>query len=353
VGFERASGLPVEICFAGKLENKNYIADLAFGETRSEVFLGHKWVRSLTRPVMSCEAGEAALLIVEVDECQRRRSRGQFTFYAPCWVGGEIDLVAIMERLEHSRNAKEDLRRFRRSQLSYEVTTDREMFLRFHDEMYRPYIKNVYGDRAFLVSMGEFLSTIERGELLLVKQQEEFIAGQILLYEDGRARAWSVGIKDGDRAYVRAGAIKALDHFVALHVSRRGYRTLHQGGSRPFLWDGVLHHKRRRGLRLTDHTARWFAMNVPASATGAWAFLVNNPFIHEQEGKYRGEVFCEDGASPSEEQLRTLYSELYMNGMAGLDVYLAKPAATTAPIPPELRGKLRIDHVFGSPEHKA
>jgi hypothetical protein len=345
-GQERTSGLPLEIVFAGQLENKNYIAELAYGGTGSEVSLGRKWVRDLAHRAAACGTGMEAMVFVEMDERQRQRFGDRFPFHVPCWVGGDIDLVAVMARLQHSKNAKEDMRRFRKSELGYQVTTDKEAFERFYHDMYLPYIKNVYGERAFLVNMSEFSSTIEHGELLLVKQREESIAGQIILYENGCARAWIVGIKDGDRAYVKAGAIKALDHFLAVHVSERGYRRLHQGASRPFLLDGVLHHKKRRGLRITDHAERGFAIDFPVESPAAWAFLASNPFVYRQNGQYRGAVFRGGDSSPSEEELRLLVEDLYMDGMEGLSVYLAGPARTPAAIPAELHDKVRIEYAF-------
>jgi hypothetical protein len=48
-GRERVSGAPLVIVYAGQIENKNYIAELAFGRTRTEVSLGRKWVCNLMR----------------------------------------------------------------------------------------------------------------------------------------------------------------------------------------------------------------------------------------------------------------------------------------------------------------
>jgi len=108
--------------------------------------------------------------------------------------------------------------------------------------------------------------------------------------------------------------MRALDYLRSQYLAERGYKALHMGGSRPFLLDGVLRHKRELKVRLSDHTKRIFSLNLTASSAGAKAFIANNPFIYENKGTYRGAIFIEPDLPLSQERLRELYDEIPYGG---------------------------------------
>jgi len=323
-GRERASGAPLAILFAGQLQNKNYLAHLAFADSPVDQALGWRWLWALLPPVGKRESGGVDIRIIELHESQRRLLRRRFQFFVPIWIGGEVDLSCRIARLQHSRNAKADLRRMQKNETTYEVTRDPEAFEEFYLNMYLPYIKNRYGDRAFSMSHDEMVGKYECSELLFVKVRGERVAGQILLYEDDRVRAWSIGVKDGDSLYVKAGAIKALDYLLLPYLTDRGYKVLHMGASRPFLLDGALQYKRNLGVRVVDHTARYFSLSFSPGSAGAKAFVTNNPFIFQSDGAYRGALFIEPELPLSQERLQELYAEYHMDGLAGLSLFDAR-----------------------------
>ncbi|HWR72226.1 MAG TPA: GNAT family N-acetyltransferase, partial [Nitrospirota bacterium] len=194
----------------------------------------------------------------------------------------------------------------------------------FYSNMYLPYIKNRYGDRAFPMSHEDMVGKLGCSELLFLTVRGERVAGDILLYEGDRARAWSTGVKDGDFSYVKAGAMKALDYLRYQYLAERGYKALHMGGSRPFLLDGVLRHKRELRVRVSDHTKRYFSLSFTEGSVGAGAFLANNPFVYESQGTYRGALFIDPDLPLSPERLREIYDKYHMDGLAGLSLFDAR-----------------------------
>jgi hypothetical protein len=333
-GYERESGLPLAVMFAGQLESKNYVAHLAFAGTPRESALGHRWIwRVLPR---NWRGDSVDLRVVELETRERQRFRGRYQVCIPCWVGGEIDLAAAVAHTRESKNAKEDLRRIRRDQIEYEVTRSDQAFERFYVNMYTPYIESVYGDRAFSMSHAEMTRMRDRSELFIVKMKGEPVAGVIIVYENGRPRAWSLGVKDGNRAYVKAGALRALDYLLVFYLAGKGHVTVHMGASRPFLKDGVLRHKRRNGLRLTDHTSRSYALRPAQRSRAAEAFLKNNPFIAlEQDESLRGMVFLDDESASSRPKLEQLIAEYEIPGLSGFDFRAAADMRPLVSVPVE------------------
>lgn len=295
-GCAHDSAVPLTILYAGQLENKNYIAHLAFVARPTETALGPRWV---WRALRASPAG-ADVRIAELDTGLARILRNRFRFYLPCWIGGEIDLTQAVRHIRRSKNAKEDLRRIRRDGIGYDVARGAAAFAQFYSEMYRPYIETVYGDRAFAMSYDEMIGKLDRSELFLVTRGGEPVAGLIIIYEARGPRAWSLGVKDGDRALVKAGVLRALDYLLVFYLAENGHASVHMGASRPFLKDGVLRHKRRIGLRISDSTARGFALQPTPQSSGARAFLSENPFIFQRDGQYVGAVFAADASLPAE-----------------------------------------------------
>ena len=323
-GRERMSGAPLVIVFAGQLENKNYVSNLAFADFPAEQALGPRWLWTLLPTKRKRKSDGVDLRIIELHESQRRRLAAHFQFFVPIWIGSELDLQRAVARLHRSKNARYDLRRMSSDGITGEVTHSRESFEHFYANMYLPYIKNRYGDRAFPMSHEDMVRKLGCAELFYVKVQGERVAGHILLYENDSVRAWSVGVKDGDNFHVKAGAIKALDYLTFQYLAERGYKTLHMGASRPFLLDGVLRHKKGLGVRVSDHTKRYFSLHIKAGSAGAQAFVVNNPFIYVSKGTYRGALFIESDLPLPPERLGELHDEYHIDGLAGLSLFDAR-----------------------------
>jgi hypothetical protein len=141
----------------------------------------------------------------------------------PCWIGGMQDLRVVHWLAEYSRDVETDLKRIRRNRLDYRVTTDPAEFDRFYRTMYVPYITRTFGDHAFLMQYEELQAALSNCELLLRTQDGQDIAGGIIIYEHGRPRGWSVGVKDGDSRWVKAVGLSAIHYLRARYLRSRGF----------------------------------------------------------------------------------------------------------------------------------
>jgi hypothetical protein len=240
------------------------------------------------------------------------------------------------------------LRQIEHREATYEVVRNRGDFDRFYFDMYLPYVTNVYGERAFLMGHQEMMSRLDECELFRVWIDGECVAAEVLLYERNRVRGWSVGVKNGDRKYVKAGAIAVLDYLKYRYLQQKGYKYIHLGASRPFLRDGVLRHKSHAGLRIVDDSGQIFMTSCPAVSSPAWTFLENNPFIRKESGQYWGTILTSRDNPPSAETLRSLYRELYVRGLAGLTIYSGEPWPSAPSIPQELEHKINIAAIMAN-----
>jgi hypothetical protein len=328
-GQERSSGGPLAVFFAGQLESKNYMAHRVFGDTWNETPPRRVRRRSLLRRAQS-RRSEHGLAIFETEEPAWVLARFPDALLVPCWIGGVQDLRVADWLAEYSRDVANDLKRIRRNGLDYRVTTDPGEFDRFYRTMYLPYITRTFGDHAFLMQCEELQAALPNCELLLITQDGQDIAGSIIIYEQDRPRGWSVGVKDGDSRWVKAGGLSAIQYLRARYLRSRGFTQLHQGASRPFLDDGALRFKRKLGMALVDRAPKWFAVLARRDSESVRAFFCRNPVIYERNGELNGALFRDSGSLPTEAEVGGLFREYYMLGLAGLTLFHFEPVESAS-----------------------
>lgn len=318
-GSERSTGAAIAVTFAGPEGSKHYLSHLVFGGVRSErhVRLPRAWLADPRR----LECMDADAIVQETPSWQRVEPP---SFWIPCWVGGTLRMVDAERRRRQSVDVKKDMRRVRRLGVELEIASDRAGFETFYHDFYVPYVRAAYGDRSFLVPWTEVEAALPRCKLLWIRKDGERIAGQMLLHEYGRVRTWCLGVKEGRREWVEAGAIGAIYHLGLQHLASRGLEEVHLGASRPFLSDGVLRYKRKWGMRLVDHSANGFRFTLQPGAASLGAFLERHPFVHRTERGLEAAGFVRDaGTGKVDEVLR----EFGMVGLRDFTVHdLCKPS---------------------------
>jgi len=125
----------------------------------------------------------------------------------------------------------------------HEISREKSSFEIFYHSMYLPYVKSRYNETAIIMSPGEFKALSKTSSVLLIKNEDDFIAG--VLMERDRAGFYIkiLGIKDGNWEYVQSGAIGAIYYFSILEARKRGDSKLRIGATKPFLNDGLTRFK--------------------------------------------------------------------------------------------------------------
>ncbi|HEY4611748.1 MAG TPA: hypothetical protein VII11_02065, partial [Bacteroidota bacterium] len=211
-GQERTSRAHLSILYMGQLENKNYIENLAFEGANAQHDLSTAWIWNVARRT-SCRRGKTDLIVIDLEDRHYFRFGNDSGFYIPSWMGAEFVLSEALARFKSCEDTSRDPRRIRGSKgarFEFEVTRKPEQFDRFYYGMYVPYVKQRYGDRAFLEPYGRIREEMDRSELCLVKRDGDCVAGSIVIYEPHRVHWWILGVKDGNRDHVKAGAITAM-----------------------------------------------------------------------------------------------------------------------------------------------
>jgi hypothetical protein len=319
-GKELSSQQPLSVLFAGKADSKSYIAQLVFGESWIEKEQSRIWKGKLLQRARAGN-GRYDLAIVQSDLPQPATDVAAAIFQVPCWVGGGKNLAAAREFARHSKQIKIDIKRIKKNRLDYRVTSEPEEFERFYHSMYLPHVRRVFQDGACLTLYEEIQAAMPSSELFLVTRDGQDIAGGILTYDgNGQVHVSSVGVKDGDVRWVKAGALAGYDYLRVVYLLEKGIRRLHLGASRPFLNNGALCFKKKRGMDITDCTRQSFIILPQRGSAGMTGFLRHNPFIYQDEGKLKGAIFVSEDTLSDIDAAR-LFHDWYVPGLDSLTLF--------------------------------
>jgi len=275
-------------------------------------------------------------------------------FYIPSWISGQFDMPLDKDYfIKKNTSIRSDIKKIDKNQLSYAVTRDVFQLENYYYNMHVPFIKKAFGDRAYISDYNEvkrdFIKQTVYKDLLLIKKDNDYIAGSLLDYNKKLAKIVILGIKEGNYEYVKDGAIGAIYYFSILFFEKLGCKRIELGLSRPFLEDGVLRYKRKWGQTLIpQHMKSVFMVKMLSETEGLKGFFVNNPFIYEDASGLNGAVFVENNRYFSEKDFKKLIKDYYQPGISKLVIYKfdKSDSNTFTPVPAELSDKVEVRSVY-------
>lgn len=297
-----------------------YLVDLLYSEEPVKESLGKVSIWKV-KSKLSSDISKADLVFIGTDELfSGFLSRQGFTII-PQWILFMRDLSKPspeIDKLSRTNSSlKRDLKRIRKHKYSYEMTHDPAKFKYFYHHMYLRYIPKRFGKLSLLGGFHYMKLTFEKGQLLLVKQGSDYVAGNIIVTHNGRAFSSCFGIREGNIEYLRQGALAATYYFTILWTKERGYESCDFGHCRPFLDDGVSRYKKKWGMEIERSKRNWdiFAMKICNFSLGAHDFLTKNPFIFIDQDKLKGLILAEQDHPLSSEEVQSLFKTYHIPGL--------------------------------------
>jgi hypothetical protein len=267
-GAELHSGLPLSVLFATESSTGSYLVKLFFAPGCRQEPLGHIPLCNLRRT--AARAG-CQMMLPEVHYTQRPRD----AHFVPVWVHGAVELPLAVQ----NHSLKQDLRQARLHRLQVTIARDHGTLERFYHEMYVPTLAKSHGDSAVPRELEELVAGLPYSDLLLANSAAGWVGGLMLAYEKPFPRLWCLGVREGDRKYLRQGVVTTLYDFAFRHLAEAGYSRVNLGLSRAFLNDGVLRYKQKFGHKVTRTTDWGFALTVIEPTPATESVLRNNPFV--------------------------------------------------------------------------
>lgn len=247
----------------------------------------------------------------------------------PQWVSSSLDIskpLSQIWKMDKNRSLKENLRKIRQNEYSYEISRDPSRFQQFYHEMYLPHIMRRFGQHALINQFDQLKRFFEIGHLILVKRNNDYVAGNIMVkYKEGIS-IHSSGVKQGNIDYLREGALVASYYFSIVWAKSQKYKSINFGHSRPFLNDGGLVHKKRWGMwvRRSHSNRAIFGIRLNNLSQSTKTFLARNPLIVIHRDKLKGLVFAGQENEVTAEELLSLFKTFHTPGLDSLIVISPK-----------------------------
>ena len=242
---------------------------------------------------------EADLILVGIDEFFAKLLARQGYIVIPEWIMFKLNLAKPIPQGRKNKTLHENLKKIEKYGLSYEITKDFDRLKFFFNHMYMPYSIMKYGKLSIVGNLFHLSQIFENGLLLMVKKQDQWIAGFLIEVKDKIVCARYSGVKDGDFEYVKNGALAACYYFTISWARDQGYEWVDFGHCRPFFNDGAFRHKETWGMeicksnRLMIETKSVSGIKVCNNMNGQFDFLENNPFICIDGGKLKSFIFSQ------------------------------------------------------------
>jgi len=317
-GMEASSHEPLKLIFSGSEIQKNYILKLAYDSSCKERYGGKKFFWSLYL-LIKRNIGRYPLIIIEGHTFHRIFYEKRKDFFVPQW----LKSFAKIPLVPSNKSSKNDLRKIRKHNITYRSTKDPDELQDFYHNMYLPSIEQRHQKSAIPMDYQSMLNVIGsgHGELLLIRTEQDDIAGVVIVTQEKIPRLWSAGAMAANPIYRKIGATAATYWFSAQHLSAAGHHSMDMGLSRGFLNDGVFQFKTKWADKFTAHGARGFIIKQGDLSKGEKLFFRNNPFVYLEKGFLYGAVFAENTDSLADDDIEKWRKQYYLPGLQGLHIF--------------------------------
>ncbi len=318
---------PLAIAYAGNdQEMADHWANKIFSDYKKES-LGKHWIWKISR-LLAKHPSAPSLCLFEKGGFTDKFPSCNPGLTIPCWFQSEIDISMPIEKLSKRkrRGFNDILRRIRKFNLSYEVTNNPRDFEHFYETMHVPYIKNRHGAESMFLSRKRIQKIFKESTLILLKKDNEVIAGDLLEQTSRGAALRLTGIKDGNLDYLRYGAGVALYYFGILEAQKRGYKKINIGGTTPFLSDGLTRFKSFINAKIVPNTylsKKCLWMMFLKDSAALENFFVKNPVVYYPKPflPHRA-LFISEEQALDNEKFKDTFSSNTFGGLKGHDVFI-------------------------------
>jgi len=190
--------------------------------------------------------GPCELALTEVSRISRGLGEHGKGFVLPRW----LDTLLLAESSLQTDSNKRTGRLVEEQGFTYRTSHSDEDLELFYDRMFKPYILSRHKDASVMVDYSYFEKRMKKkdSQLFLLMQGEETVAASFTERKHGNIKFSGIGVLDGRRDLIQAGAIRALYYFMLTYFRDKGVNVINFGGTSPMLSDGLTRFKRTLGV---------------------------------------------------------------------------------------------------------
>lgn len=305
-GREKHSGVDLSILLITNKEEFPYLSKIMFSESPQIERIERVFLWNIRKKLKKISP-EIDSLFIRSDRFYSHYFEKQGFTIIPEWVTTTMDITKPIEDIykKFSKSGKEDIRKVKKYNYSYELTEDLEKLKLFYYKMYLPYTSDRHGKSAICVNFHAIRHLFERdNKLMMIKYNDEYVFGSLFYVKRDKAIATYTGLMEGKDDCLKRSVSAASYYFLIQWAKENGINYLDFGKCRSFLNDGVFRYKRKWGtsIRKTDSNSPGvIAFKTCKSSEGNESFLLNNPFICLENNQLKVRIYKQKNQIISEE----------------------------------------------------
>lgn len=308
-GRELVTGEPLCIAFCGTAVFKEYQRRISFQDGNEEKYVGRFWANVIPL-YLKYRFPECGLLIVHLYKSGEANSK-HFNVHlkSPVWMPLKLDLKATLESSVRRAWFKNVAKKIADNKFTFEVKSDEASLEDFYRRMYLPLVKNRYGSATIPADYRGLIQRLSTSELVMVKMGDNYVGGCLVDFGEEIPRMLEMGVLDGSPELIKRGVSDAIYFMSIDRVIQKGGVAVSFGNSRGFLNDGPLFHKFLVGATFHNShypKAGFLYFQILNRTPGLEQFLIQNPLLISEGGRYYATAFCRVPATPSERVLTIL-----------------------------------------------
>jgi hypothetical protein len=287
VGTTKPSKSKLSTIVFGEKQSVAYFSKLIYVDEPKVEFLGK---RTLSNISSFAEKTTDDLAIVEVDWSSSNFLLNSGFLILP-QINFVLDITGSLETIQ-SRMAGSKIRRINKvvkAGYSFEITKSPAKLRLFYYEMYLPHMFARHGKSARPVSFSECKRLFSKGELMLIKQDQKYVAGVLLVPHGKELYQPLIAVKNTDKQ-ITLGSYAATYYTIVSGMQKR-YTRVDFGDAPAFIQDGLFQYKKEWGMRIRpakEYYAKVCGIRFSNMGEGVKDFLSANPFIFMDGKNLRG-----------------------------------------------------------------
>jgi hypothetical protein len=295
-GIEKHSGKNLKILFISNTTPSPYILHLIY-TNKPKIERNVKFNIINIKKYVSKIQSDIDAVFIKCDRFYSGFFEKQGYKIIPEWIRMIIDISEPLESFFNtlSKNAKEEIRRIKKLDYTYEVSQDLEKLKLFYYNMYIPYTAWRYPETDIHTNFYIMKHLLDQGsKILFIKYKDEYIFGGFFLKKKNFVTASYAGVMKGKFDHVKRGVIAASYYYLIIYSKLINAKIIDLGSCRPFVNDGLFNYKKKWSTKISKSEkvfSEIYSFKKCSNKEGIKSFLINNPFIYLEKNKLNTEAY--------------------------------------------------------------
>lgn len=315
----------LKVAFIGHNSVIPYMVNRIYKEKREIKYLHNIFIKNMNREIRLLSKNYDLIV-----SCLHRfyliKYFSDIFLMIPFFVRQKLNLPTNKDELIQyikTKGSQKEMNKIKRNRFISEVTKDKEIFKFFYEQMHKPFIKSRHDD-AYIEPFENLIPILEEGELLMIKQNDQYVSGVLCRRRSNIYETLSGGVYRADYRLFRDGALAAAYYFSIERAIGLGCKFIDFGRTRAFLNDGILHFKNKWNAEtIMDYKSiRNIGLHICNLNKDTSNFLEDNPFILIKDKYLEEIIFLGDNISFSDKELQSYLKYRNIRGIDSISLVL-------------------------------